>query len=86
MLVLVVVVVVLAFLDMKKRLVKRRATRVVPRHAVVGMDGALLCHVSMTTRTGSRSMVVPFVDMLKDARFVGKVRWRDVGRGAVEWV
>ena len=61
--VLLVLLLLLAFLDMKKTHVASRATSVVPSHAV-GMDGAFFCHVSMTT-PASKSTLVSFVAMLK---------------------
>ena len=64
MLLLLLLLLVIAFLDIKKTHVASRATRVVPSHAVVvvGMEGALLffCHVSITA---SKSNLVSFVDI-----------------------
>ena len=59
LLLLLLLLVLIAFLDMKKRLDKRRAKRVVPSHAV-GMDGGVFWNVSMT-RPGSREGLVSFV-------------------------
>ena len=80
--VVVVVLLLVAFLDMKKRHVASRATRVVPSHAV-GMDGAFFCHVSMTTPLASKStLAVSFVAMSK-ARLLerGDVS-KEIGRTA----
>ena len=72
MVLVLLLLLLLAFLDMKKTHVASRVTRVVPSHAV-GMDGVLFCHVSMTT-PASKSTLVSFVAMLKHGCRIARIK------------